>query len=163
MNERQTLAAPAQSVGDAPTEPGAVDSYDRVGPQPLHRRHGLPHPPQDQRRARQYLRDTGDGEIGERDEARQAFRPHPLAADPLDPQSAVGALAQGCDQRSPNRVARRLAGNDEDERRGVMRRGHGARTPTTNRPAASAARMTSSRSRTMVAPASAAIPRSPVS
>ncbi len=81
------------------------------------RRHRLAHPAQDQRRPRQHLGHPGDRQIGERHEAVEPFRRHPLAADPGDAQTTAGALAQRRDQRRPERVARWLAGDDEQKRR----------------------------------------------
>ena len=48
-----------------------------------------------------------------------ALLPHLLAADAGDAQPAAGALAHRPDQRGAERVARGLAGDDEDKRRGV--------------------------------------------
>ncbi len=71
------------------------------------------------RGVRQHLGEARDGQFGQRHQRLHALFPHLLAADPGDPQPRAGALAQRADQRRAERVARRLAGDDEDERRGV--------------------------------------------
>ena len=94
----------------------------------------------------------------------EAFEPlvsHTFPADAGDPKPPADALPQRRYQRTPERIARRFSSNKENE--GRLGCGHNRPTPTTNSPVRSAARMTSSRSRTIVASASMAIPLNPVS
>src|SRR5579864_6862427 len=150
-------------MGDPPGKSGAVDGYDRVGLLLLDRRDRLPNLAKDDGGSRQHLCDPADGEFSKRRQAIEALFAHSLATDPGNPQAAANPLPQGGYQRSAERVARGLAGDNKDE--GCRRRGfrHSARTPTTNNPASSAARITASRSSISVAPASTAIPRNPAS
>ncbi len=161
MNERQGLAAAPQPVRHPPAEPRAVDRHDGIGAQLADRRHRLAHATKDKRRARQYFGDAHDRQVAERARGCEPLFPHALAANPGDPQPSAGALPQCRNQRAAERIPRRLSGDDEDE--GRVARSHDPRIPTTNSPARSAARITSSRSSTIVALASTAIPRNPVS
>jgi hypothetical protein len=68
---------------------------------------------------RQHLGEARDSQLGKRHQRNHALSPHLLATDAADAQLRAGALAQGPDQRGPERVARRLAGDDKDERRGI--------------------------------------------
>ena len=105
------------------------------------------------------------GQIGERDEAlepllracaRRRSR-RPAARPPVRSRSAaISAPPSASPEGSP--VMMKM--NGASRSRGPD---HAGRTPTTNSPARSAARMTSSRSSTSVAPASTAMPRSPAS
>jgi hypothetical protein len=126
MNQRQPLAMAAKPVRDAPAEPGTVDCHDGIGPRFPDRLHGLAHPAQDQRSTWQHLGDAGHREIRERHEARDTPLGHALAADPGNPQPAAGSLAQRPDQRAAERIARRLPGHDEDERRALAAADHSA-------------------------------------
>ena len=161
MNERQGLAAAPQSVRHPPAEPGAVDRHDGIGAQSTDRCDRLAHAAQDDRSARQYLGYSHDRQIAERDEALEPLLTHALTPDPGDPQTPAGALPQRRNQRTAERIPRRLSGNKENERR--VASSHDPPTPTRNSPARSAVRTTSSRSSTIVALASTAIPRNPVS
>ncbi len=161
MNQRHGLAAATQPVRHPPTKPRAVDRHDGVRTQFADRGYGLADTAQDYRGARQDFCHSHDSQIAERDEAIEALLSHALAADPGDPQPAAGALLQRRNQRAAEGVPRWLSGNNENERRFV--RGHDQPTPTRNSLARSAARITSSRSSTIVALASTAIPCSPVS
>ncbi len=124
MDQRQGLAVAAQPLRDAPAEPRAVDRHHRVGPLRADRRYRFAHPAQDRRRPRQHLGDPDHRELVERHQAGEALLAHALAADPGDPQTAAGALPQCRDQPGAQRVARRLAGDNEDERRGSAHAGH---------------------------------------
>ncbi len=115
VDQRQPLAPAAQPLRDPPAEPGAVDRHHRVGFQRAHRRHGFAHPAQDQGGPRQHLGDPDHREVGERHQTVDALLAHALAADPGDPHPAAGALTQPGDQAGAERVARGLAGDDEDE------------------------------------------------
>lgn len=143
MNQWQGLAVAAQSMRDAPTEPRAIYRHNRVGPQLADRRNRLPHPSQDNRRSRQHLGYAPDGKVFERREADETALSHVLTADPSDPEIASGALLQCRDQRATKRIAGGFTGNEEDRQR-QFGYGHEWRTPTTNNPARSAARITSS-------------------
>ena len=123
MDQLQPLAGASQPMGDAPAKPRTVDRDDRIGPHFPDRPHGLAHPPQDQRHPRQYLGDSGHRQIGERHKTGEALLRHSLAADSgkLNP---AGPLAQGRDQRPAEGVPRRLAGDNEDEWRGLAVPGH---------------------------------------
>src|SRR6185437_6829259 len=99
--------------------------------------------------AGQHLGDAHDRELRQGHARDEALRRHGLAADPGKAHRALGALAQRRHQPSAEEIARRLAGNEINERRRIT---HWALTPTTNIPA---------RSSTSVAPASMAMPRSP--
>src|SRR6185312_15256314 len=157
MDQRQGLAGAAEAMGDAPGETRAVDRHHRIGLGGADRGDRLAHVAEDRPRPRQNLGNPGDGEVGERHEAFESLLRHPLAADAGDLEVAAGSLLERRDQRTADRIARRLAGDDIDENHSRTR------TPTTKMPAASAARATSSRSSSSTAPASAAIPRSPAS
>src|SRR5260370_3531122 len=161
MKERQGLAASAKPVRHPPAEPRAVDRHDGIGALCADRCHRLAHAAQDDRGARQYLGHAHDRQIAERDEALQPLLPHALASDPGDSKPPVGALPQRRNQRAAQCIPRRLPGNKEDE--GRVARCHHPPTPTRNSPARSAARITSSRSSTIVTLASTAIPRNPLS
>jgi hypothetical protein len=126
MNERNRLAALAQPLGDAPAEARTVDRDHGVRPHRPDRGHCFAHPAQDQRRPGQHLGHPRDREIAERDAAFEPLRRHRFAADPVDAQSSGGALAQRCDQGPAQRIARRLARNDEEERRRLVLHWRGA-------------------------------------
>jgi hypothetical protein len=115
MNEGQGFAAAAQSVGDAPTEPRAVDGDDGIGPQLADSRDRLANPSQDNRRSRQYFGYTPDGKLVERREADETLLLHALATDPGDPEIPFGTLLQCCDQRATKHVARGFTGDKENE------------------------------------------------
>src|SRR6516162_7006405 len=157
MNQRQGLAAAAQSVGDAPTEPGAVDCHDSVGPQLADSGDRCANPSQDDSCPRQHLGHTPDRKVLQWCEARQTTLLHALPADPGDPEITPGTLLQCRDQSGAKGVTGGFAGDEEDKQR-RLGYGHEGLMPTTNSPAASAARITSSRSRTIVPPASTAMP-----
>ena len=165
MDQRQGLAVTAQPLRNPPAEPGAVDRHHRIGPLRADRGDRFAYPAQDRKCLRQHLGHPDHRELVERHQAGKALLAHALAADPGDPQIAAGALSQCRDQPGAQRVARGLAGDNEDERRGSLHaEPHQAeRMPTTKSPARSAISMTSSRSSTIVAPASMAIPLSPAS
>ena len=166
MDQRQGFACSSQALGDAPAEPGAVDRNNGIGAQALYRSDRLADPPQDQRRPRQHLGDADHREIGERHEAFDTLLAHPLTADPGNLEPITDAESQRSDQCRAKGIARGFASDDKDKRRpvaAVLAHRHSRGMPTTNRPARSAASTTSPRSRTMVAPASTAIPRRPVS
>jgi len=92
MNKGQGFAAAAQSVGDAPTEPRAVDRDDGIGPQLADSRNRLANPSQDNRRSRQYFGYSPDGELVKRREADETSLLHVLATDPGDPEITSGTL-----------------------------------------------------------------------
>ncbi len=158
VNERQGLALAAQPLRDAPGEARAVDGDERHGLLRDDIGDRLGDAAEDAARLRQHLGDAHDRELGQGHAAVQALRRHGLAADPGEAHLAARALAQGRHQLAAEEIARRLAGDEIDERR---RRAHAALTPTTKIPARSAASITASRSSTSAAPASTAMPRNP--
>ena len=117
MDQRQGFARSSQALGDAPTEPGAVDRNNRIGPQALYRSDRLADPPQDQRRPRQHLCDADNREIGERHEAFDTLLAHPLTANSGNLEPITDAESQRSDQCRAKRITRGFAGNDKDKRR----------------------------------------------
>ena len=115
MNERQTLAAAAQSVRDAPAEPRAIDRHDGIRAKRTDRRYRFTHAAKDHRRPREHLGNAPDREIFEPNEARQPLLLHPLAADPADAKPAAGTPPQRGDQSAAERVPRRLPSDNKDE------------------------------------------------
>ncbi len=108
---------PPQTLGDAPAKARAVDRHDHIRTHRAHRGDRLAHPAQDQRRPRQDFGNADHREVGERHQTVETLRPHALAADARNPKTAPGALPQPPDQRGAERIARRFAGDDKDERR----------------------------------------------
>src|SRR3546814_8738016 len=82
----------------------------------LHRRHGLAQAPDDAEEMRQHLEETHHRQLADRKAARQAFGGHQLAADPREAHASAGLLLQRRHQPGTELVARRLAGDQEDER-----------------------------------------------
>jgi hypothetical protein len=115
MNEGQGFAAAAQSVGDAPIEPRAVDGHDGIGPQLADSRDRLVNPPQDNRHSRQYFGHTPDGKIPEGRKADETSLMHALATDSGDPEITFGTLLQCCDQCTAKRVAGGFPSDKENE------------------------------------------------
>src|SRR5262249_51157742 len=103
--------------------PQFADSRDR-----------LAHPRQYNRRSRQYLGYTPDGELAERHEANETVLLHALATDPGDPQVVSGTLLQCCDQRAAQCVTRGFTGDKKNEYRSFCS-SHEGWTPTTKSPA----------------------------
>src|SRR6266851_5037715 len=161
MNERQSLAAPSQPLRDAPAEPRTVYRHDGIGAKRPDHPYRLAHPAEYHWSARQHFGDPHYRQIIERNQAFEPLVLHPLTADAGDPKIFADALPQRRYQRTTKGVARRFSSNKEDE--GRFGCGHNRPTPTTNSPVRSAVRMTSSRSSTIVASASMAIPLNPVS
>jgi hypothetical protein len=121
-------------VGNAPSEPRAVDRYDGVWPQCAYSRDGLTHPSQDKWCSRQHFGYSSDGEIVERGEANETSLLHVLATDPSDPKIASSALLQCSDQRPTKRVTGGFTRDKENEWWWFWP-GHEYWTPTTNSPA----------------------------
>src|SRR3546814_15368905 len=80
---------------------------------------------------RQHLEETHHRQLADRKAARQAFGGHQLAADPREAHASAGLLLQRRHQPGTELVARRLAGDQEDERPLAVGRGtaHGAPEP----------------------------------
>src|SRR5882762_7972272 len=148
MDQRQGFPIPAQAVRDAPAESRAVDRHHGVGPERPDRRCGLAYPTQNNRCPRQDFGDTRHGNVAERGETGETLLMHALPADPGDSEIPARTLTQRGDQGASKGITRGFSSNQENEKRSEC--AHNRRTPITNRPARSAARMTSWRSSTMV-------------
>jgi len=148
-------------VCNAPAESRAVDRHDGVRPERPDCRYGFAHTPQNNRRPWQDFGHTRHSNVAQRDEAGETLLLHALPADSGDSETAPRTPGQCSDQSAAKGIAGRFSSNQENERRSGSAQER--RTPTRNRPARSAARMTCWRSSMMVASASTAMPNNPVS
>src|SRR4029077_14573035 len=101
---------------------------------------GFAHAPQNNRRPRQDFGHTRHGNVAQRDEADETLLLHAFAADPGDTETAPGTPAQRSDQGAAKHITGGFSSNQKNESRSGSAQER--RTPTTNRPARSAARMT---------------------
>ena len=165
MDQRQALAGAAQPLRDAPGEARAVDGHHRVGAQAADIGHGPVDPAQDAPRARQHLGHAHDRELA----YRHAGSSRPCAAICLAADAGEAHRAARCvpssaaHQLAAERVARRLAGNEIDERALARHRARGRHADHEN-PGAVGGGDDRRRGRAAASqPASTAMPRRPAS